>query len=148
MTLLEQKAEARQLSAAAAGRTAAGGWGCEGEAAAVALSGGAVVAPRFQQQLALYATEYRTRFATFFSQVRLAQTACACRRAAPALRPCDTAGGRLAAGDTARIPRPRLPLLSSRLQPVLRVVTCGARQERGRIEPCVPKRRKPRPSSP
>ncbi|KAL1528856.1 hypothetical protein AB1Y20_010179 [Prymnesium parvum] len=68
MSLLEQKAAARQLAATAAVNTAAGRWGCSGDDAAATL-GAPRLQPEFGNQLAVYAAKYRECFADFFRQV-------------------------------------------------------------------------------
>jgi gamma-tubulin complex component 3 len=69
MSLLEQKAAARQHTAAVGASASEGRWASKGKVSDAQL-GTVRVEPRLAEQLNASASEYRTRFATFFALVR------------------------------------------------------------------------------
>ena len=69
MSLLEQKAAARQHAAAVDESARRGGWGTVGQVSDAQL-GGVTVEPRLTEQLLAAAADYKNRFGTFFALVR------------------------------------------------------------------------------
>lgn len=69
MSLLEQKAAARQHAAAVSSSARSGGWGAVG-AVTEAQLGGVTIESRLTEQLLRAAAEYKRRFGVFFALVR------------------------------------------------------------------------------
>ena len=69
MSLLEQKAAARQHAATVGATARKGGWGAVG-AVSDAQLGGVTIEPRLTEQLLASAAEFKRRFGVFFALVR------------------------------------------------------------------------------